>query len=542
MTGRTRAASLAASPTMVGAITTLIVIVAVFLAYNANNGLPFVPVYRVSAEMCDASRLAPNNEVRIGGNRVGVVESIETVDLEQADGCQTAGGDSSAAAAKLNLKLDESAKPLPDDSTVRVRYRSSFGLKYLEIERGDGAALAEGATLPIEQAEEQTEFDDIGNTFDTDTRESSRIVLEGFGNAFAGRGASLNQTIEKLNPLFANLKPVSKALTDSSTFLERFFPELADAARLIAPVAVENAEQFTNGAIAFAAISSDPDALRDTISEGPETLETGIESLPVQAPFLRDFAEFSRLLRPGVRDLRISLPILNSTVSRGRKVLPRMVRMNQDLQSVFVELEELVDAPQTKSSIVRLGTLFDQTATAGGKIVPFQTVCNYWNYWFQFLPEHFSSEDNFGLAERLIAPGVPGLTTPQEFPRNPLNDYSGSQADGRYSDIYKTPPGSFISPNGGLFDPLPANDGAPNDEIVQPILHGSPYGPAGTDSAPNCQAGQYGSPIGELLSPGQGKDNPTLGAYNVAQAAGVPPFGRTDLFLRQNGVREFAAP
>ena len=82
MTGRTRVQSLAASPTMVGAITTLIVIVAVFLAYNANNGLPFVPVYRVSAEMCNAARLAPNNEVRIGGNRVGVVESIETIELE----------------------------------------------------------------------------------------------------------------------------------------------------------------------------------------------------------------------------------------------------------------------------------------------------------------------------------------------------------------------------------------------------------------------------------------------------------------------------
>ena len=43
-------AAVAASPTMVGAITTLIVIVAVFLAYNANNGLPFVPVYRVSVD------------------------------------------------------------------------------------------------------------------------------------------------------------------------------------------------------------------------------------------------------------------------------------------------------------------------------------------------------------------------------------------------------------------------------------------------------------------------------------------------------------
>ena len=79
-----RVQSLAASPTMVGAITTLIVIVAVFLAYNASNGLPFVPVYRVSVELPNAQRLAPNNEVRIGGSRVGVVESIEAVRNEDA--------------------------------------------------------------------------------------------------------------------------------------------------------------------------------------------------------------------------------------------------------------------------------------------------------------------------------------------------------------------------------------------------------------------------------------------------------------------------
>ncbi len=79
MRGRGPIQSLAASPTMVGAITTLIVIVAVFLAYNANNGLPFVPVYRVAVEVPNAARLVNNNEVRIGGNRVGVVESIEAV-------------------------------------------------------------------------------------------------------------------------------------------------------------------------------------------------------------------------------------------------------------------------------------------------------------------------------------------------------------------------------------------------------------------------------------------------------------------------------
>src|SRR3954452_5792896 len=69
----------ASSPTMVGAITTLVIVVAVFLAYNANNGLPFVPVYRVSVEVPNSARVTKSNEVRIGGHRVGVVESIEPI-------------------------------------------------------------------------------------------------------------------------------------------------------------------------------------------------------------------------------------------------------------------------------------------------------------------------------------------------------------------------------------------------------------------------------------------------------------------------------
>ncbi len=550
MSGRRRTAALAASPTMVGAITTLVIIVTVFLAYNSNNGLPFVPTYQVSVNLCNASRLSPNNEVRIGGNRVGVVQSIETIDIgSEADpddptdvsdssGCQTASGDSSTTAAKLNLKMDEAAAPLPSDSTVRVRYRSSFGLKYLEITRGEGEPLLEGDTLAISQGTEQVEFDDIGNTFDTPTREYSRQALEGFGNAFAARGASLNQAIESLSPLFANLRPVSEALSDPTTQLVRLFPELGDAARIIAPVAEDNAFQFVNGAIAFAAISSDEESLRDTISSGVPTLETGIRSLPVQQPFLRNFADFSRLLRPGVRDLRISLPVLNGAISRGAKVLPRTVQMNQDLEVVLREVEELVDEPATKTTLVRLGDLFDNANSAAQYVVPYQTVCNYWNYWFTYLTEHFGGENSFGSAERLIGPTFPGGARPDEFPRNAGLDYAGSQSDGRFSDL--APPGEE-----GLFDPLPGNaapsTGAPDpdNEIAQFILHGGPYGPSGTEAAPNCQAGQFGYPLGQALSPGQARDNPTFGLSNISAQTGTPPLGRTDLFLRQDGGRIF---
>ncbi|MGE5155912.1 MAG: MlaD family protein, partial [Betaproteobacteria bacterium] len=213
--------SIAASPTMVGAVTTLIVIVAVFLAYNANNGLPFVPTYRVSVVVPNAARLVKNNEVRIGGTRVGVIESIDTTHVDPSELGNASSGHGGTAglvqtssqsssntccvAAELNLKLDKSASPIPEDSVFRVRYRSSFGLKYLEITRGTGKPAPEGyvfdglddsnkCQMPTSPAtfassipasarngcfQKQTEFDAINDTFDTKTRTNVRRNLVG---------------------------------------------------------------------------------------------------------------------------------------------------------------------------------------------------------------------------------------------------------------------------------------------------------------------------------------------------------------------------
>jgi hypothetical protein len=144
-----------------------------------------------------------------------------------------------------------------------------------------------------------------------------------------------------------------------------------------------------------------------------------------------------------------------------------------------------------------------------------------------------------------VAPSFPGTSSPDNFPRNPMNDYAGSQGDGRVSSVYNSSFGFPAPPNTipGLFDPLKPNDPGTGagaaDTKAQFILHGGPYGPSGTEAAPNCQAGQFGYPLGQVLIPGQHKDNPSFGPSNVAAATGTQPFGRTDLFLRQDGTREF---
>ena len=74
-------ASIVANPVLVGAVTTLVVVVAVFLAYNANNGLPFVPTTQIKVQLANGSNLVSGNEVREGGYRIGVISEHQPIAL-----------------------------------------------------------------------------------------------------------------------------------------------------------------------------------------------------------------------------------------------------------------------------------------------------------------------------------------------------------------------------------------------------------------------------------------------------------------------------
>ena len=102
---RRRSNSLAANPILIGGVAVLVTIVAVFLSYNANHGLPFVPTYMIKVELPDGSGLIRGNEVRQGGHRVGNVAKISP--YIKADG---------TAAAIVELKLEQDVGPLPRDS------------------------------------------------------------------------------------------------------------------------------------------------------------------------------------------------------------------------------------------------------------------------------------------------------------------------------------------------------------------------------------------------------------------------------------------
>jgi virulence factor Mce-like protein len=395
--------AIASSPTMVGAITVLIVIVAVFLAYNANTGLPFVPTYRISAQVPSANALVPNNEVRIGGVRVGLVENVTPVQHE--DG---------STSATLDLKLDDEVRELPEDSTVIVRSRSALGLKYLEINQGRSSeGIPEGTTMPLNRARpEPVEIDQVLNTFNEPTRLAIQRNLVEFGSAIAARGPALNEAIGKLAPALEHLQPVARVLADPETRLGRFFTALRDTAAEVAPVAETQARMFVVLNTTFGALANVARPfIQETISRTPPTFDTAIRTMPRIRPFLRNTAGLFADLAPGARALRRTAPDIADAATVGVPALLEAPGFNRQLPPTAASLRRFNDDEAVRNGIDQLTTFSNELSPTLRFITPAQSVCLYGSLLFYNLADSGRLGNSLGNWQRFIVLAGPGAPT-----------------------------------------------------------------------------------------------------------------------------------
>jgi virulence factor Mce-like protein len=435
--------ALASSPVMVGAVTTLIVILAVFLAYNANNGLPFVPSYRVSVQVPNAETLLKGNDVRIGGIRVGMVESVEPVAHE--DGRVTAEAD---------LKLDKTAGPIPRGSRVVVRSRSALGLKYLEINPSNSErTYPEGSTLPLSAARPHpVQFDQLLNTFNTPTRIAIRQNLVEFGAALAGRGPQLNEALGALAPLLKRLRPVAQNLGSQQTGLVRFFRAAADLSAEVAPVAEVQAHMFVTLDTTFAAFASVARPfIQDTISETPPTLDTLTRTSPKIETFLEHSAGLFADLRPGVHALKVNSPAIASALETGARVLPDTPELNAQLPPTARSLERFATDTGVQGGIRRLTQLANFLTPTARFVAPAQSVCNYGTLLFRNAESLFSVGDGIGTSQRFIVLSSPGgpnnETSPSSAPANQAgNEDNPFNGDPNANFLHSNPYPNTASP------------------------------------------------------------------------------------------------
>ncbi|HWE11466.1 MAG TPA: MlaD family protein [Solirubrobacteraceae bacterium] len=365
---RRRDAWWAGNPVLIGALTVLVTFVAVYLAYNATNGLPFVPTYDLRVQAADASELTKGDDVYLGGSLVGIVSSVVAT--------RTPTG---RPIALLNLHLRKSVEPLPVDSSFTVRLKGTIGLKYLQVTLGhDKRWFSNGATVPISQESTSVDFDQVLSMFNPPTRVGVQRTTIGFGEALAGRGYDLNNAIGAFLPLLADLGPVARNLSSPRTNLGGFFRGLAGYVGALAPVAQTQASLFTNLDTTFRALAGVAvPSLQDTISQTPPMFEATITGSAVIRPFLTDTAALLGDLRPGAATLPQSAPVLAQTFAIGTRNLPGTAALDRRTVALSKSVAGYGQTPAVQQGLDRLTLTLSKLGPPLAFLTPAQTSCNY---------------------------------------------------------------------------------------------------------------------------------------------------------------------
>jgi virulence factor Mce-like protein len=426
MRNRSGLSGVASSPILVGAVTILVVIVAVFLAYNANNGLPFVSTYNLKARVPNADALVKGNEVRIGGVRVGVVKKVVAVQLENGE-----------AASELTLSLDKNAEPLPVDSTITVRPKSALGLKFLQVTPGDSEEGFEaGETIPVTAARpEPVDIDQFFDMFDKPTRDAIRQNLAGFGNALAGRGPQLNEAIGALRRAAVSGQPILRKIVEPSSNFAGFWRALEALSATVAPVAETQAQMFVALDRTFAAFArvSRP-YIQETIEKSPPTLDEVNADLPAIRPFLRDTGRFFTALRPGVKALAETSPVIAESLHAGIPVLNGSPVLYSQLQPTAEALVDFQEAPGVFNGLELLTDTNRLLKPSLSYLTPSQSVCNYWTLTFRNLADATGEGNSNGHWLEFISYGAPeGPNSESTFASAPANQEGDVENHAHYN-------------------------------------------------------------------------------------------------------------
>jgi phospholipid/cholesterol/gamma-HCH transport system substrate-binding protein len=264
-----------------------------------------------------AGQLVPDNDVQIGGRRVGAITDIRL------------GRDNEAV---VDIQVSGEFAPLREGTRATIRQTSLSGVanRYILLAPGpnDAPELEEGATLDTTQTTTSVDLDQLFNTLDPDTLESLQKVVQGFGTQYRGRGDEANEAARYFNPALSTTRRLVNEVNRDSRTLQRFIIDGARAMGALAERRTELTELISNANGAAEGIANENAAFSETLQRLPGTMRRANstfvnlrstltdldvlveESLPATEdlePFLRDLRPLVRRARPTIRDLRTAI-------------------------------------------------------------------------------------------------------------------------------------------------------------------------------------------------------------------------------------------
>jgi virulence factor Mce-like protein len=421
---------------VIGTLAILAALAVAVISYRANAGLPFQSSYRVYVDVPNANGLYRYTDVRIGGIRVGQVQSLGAIP----------GGGRARSFSRLQLSLNPSVGRIPMDSRVEVRVASVLGSSYVALTLGRSSRkLAPGATLPLSQANTPVQLTDLLNAFDRSSANSIQEVLRGTGYGLAGRGNDVNATIGSLAGLARPLTRVLGAVASPRADLPRFMRGYDSAAHALAPVSGQLGALVADTASTFGALDVARTPLGQTIEAFPPTAATTTRALVNLQPAFTGLARLARELRPGADLLPSALPVLDGTLAAGIAPLRRLPALGAQLRTGLRVLAAVGRDPAAAGALRKLTDASTALGALLDAVVPAQLQCNIFGIFGQ------------NLSSALAGAGLPGT---------PLAQVGGTTV-GAVNELFQN-----ASPSSNMH-----TDAAPIESYQQCQAGNEPYNP-----------------------------------------------------------------
>ena len=276
--------------------------------------------YEVRVALQNAGQLVKGNLVKVGGNAVGKVRSIQLDDRNQA---------------VLVLGIaDDDLRPLRRGTRAIVRQTSLSGIanRYVALVPGPNNAppIPSGGTIPAEDTQPAVDLDEVINTLDAQTRTALQSIVHGSSEQVAGATGAANAGLEALNPAVAQTAATARELVRDQSSFERFIVESAAVVSAVAPRDGDLEGGIVHAAAVADAVASQQGALDEVLRLAPPVLRRANTTLVNLRPALVEARPALREALPVAPRLTRTLEALDPVTARARPVVPQLRALVED--------------------------------------------------------------------------------------------------------------------------------------------------------------------------------------------------------------------
>ncbi len=267
-----------------GALILAVVLIG-FVFFGGDSGTQYKLLFETGGQ------LVPGNQVLVGGQPIGTVDSI---DLTQD------------ANAEVAITVDE---PLHEGTTAIIRASSLSGIanRYVSIAPGPNSEpeIPDGATLTTDKTTSPVDIDQLFDTFDRRTRRGLAEFIQGQATVYTGNEEEANQAYKYLAPGLQSTTRLLEELTrDEQTFSE-FLASGSSVLTAVAERRDDLSALTSNANQALAAIAAENEAFdRSLVALPPALRQANTTFVNLRAalddldPLIRVTGESTKQLKP----------------------------------------------------------------------------------------------------------------------------------------------------------------------------------------------------------------------------------------------------